>query len=125
MKSLITFLITLLLTLTSALPANVENTTLVERQSCFPAGSCTRVEGNGDPHQWILHKHLGLWHAPPETTFKSTHDTDWIDGGFDVVEELTIHTNEDEHNCWGEPPVGRVACLWASIWHTDVSRFYF
>lgn len=135
MKSIVTvFTLFLLSTLTFALPTNTDNTTIVERQLCVPSGSCTRLEGNGDPHQWILHRQTTpnevcpveqCWvgqfsgSSGPETTFKSHHNTDWIDGGFDVLEELTI-TGQD-HTCFG--PQSQVSCIWANIWHTDVSSF--
>lgn len=99
---------------------------LDKRQSCVPSGSCTSLEGNGDPHQWVLHKQLspklicgGTYctvYENEETDYKisaNTHGLDWISGEFDVGTGF--------HNgCTGggQNP-GTSVCTKTLIWHTD------
>lgn len=110
------------------------NSSLQERQSCLPMGGCTSLEGDGDPHQLILHKQLSgryqcgndICSISPDQQISYPLSADdggaghWTDGGFDVVEELETGTMD---GCAG--PAGGFVCVFAEIWHTDVSCLRF
>ena len=104
---------------------------LQKRQGCVPSGSCTKLEGNGDPHQWILHKQISEKrdcgdtycvvaeeHEIDYSIKANTHGLDWISGGFAVEKE--IHTGRPNFGCTGggQQP-GNSVCTWATLWHTD------
>lgn len=110
---------------------------LIERQNCLDT-DCTSLEGNGDPHQWILRKQLsdtlicegtgddgcGMVTETDQLAYELYADTKdagaWIDGGFAV--EQSLWTGKYWGDCPGNP--GDRVCVWAEIWHTDVSASY-
>lgn len=136
MKLLTTTLLTLLTILftgtASALPTDIEYTPLAERQvGCSQMLPCAQLEGDGDPHQVVLHKRLSLValcdasapcalsdSEPVQRSYiiqADTHGTQWTSGGFAVVESVQTGT----HPCVGGP--GQRVCAFAAIWHTEVS----
>ena len=112
-------------------PASPPAVSLQERQICMPGGGCAQLEGDGFPHQWIFHKQLSGKYECGDNTCSISPDQqisypvsadwggagEWIDGDFAVTEKLDTGTLE---GCVG--PAGGFACVFAEIWHTDVSR---
>ena len=100
------------------------------KPNCLPAGSCTALEGSGDPHQWILHKQLsskvdcgdevcGVSDKDQEdyTIIADTHGSDWISGDLEVEESIKTGTHLGCEGGGDQP--GRTVCVYAVIWHTD------
>lgn len=107
-----------------------EAAALIERQGCVPSGSCTRPEGDGDPHQWILTKQLSAKkdcgddncavQENEQINYKiraNTNGLDWISGGFDVQESVDAGFHNECVGGGNNP--GRSVCVKAVFWHTD------
>ena len=109
------------------------STDLEKRQrTCISGGDdgCAVLEGDGDPHQWVLHKQLsgrmscsGKVCPIDESLTKEyiiTADMGdaarWTDGGFAVEWEVRTGT----FGGCNTATEGTV-CVIAEIWHTDVS----
>lgn len=135
MKSLITALITfsllLLSGITSALPTDLNNVTLAERQAgCFSV-PCSEVVGDGNPHQWILHKQLSLtvdcgdslqcyvkdWQQKSYKLYADTHGAQFTSG--DLAVSGSVDTGVFEDYCLGGH--FQKVCTFAALWYTDVS----
>lgn len=121
----------MLSTAAESLSTDTNSAALVERQHGCITISCSELKGDGDPHQWLLHKQVSSWldcggttcgigeaQLGEEFTIKAdTGGADFTAGGFNVVDQVTIPVFAGE--CTADP--GHRVCVKSVIWITHVS----
>lgn len=121
----------MLSTAAESISTDSDTTALVERQHGCIRISCSELKGNGDPHQWLLHKQVSSWLDCGGTTCgigeaqfdeefivkADSGDADFTTGGFNVVDHVTIPVFGGE--CKAD--AGHRVCVKSVIWWTHVS----